>query len=44
MKLVKTIVQPRPVFFTAEQIERMNKTEGSYQYKGDKDGNKTDSH
>lgn len=31
-----------PVFFTPEEIKRMSKTEGSYQYKGDNDGKKTD--
>lgn len=38
-----TISQPHPVFFTEEEIERMSKTEGSYQYKGDSDGEESDS-
>ena len=35
MKLMirkKEVKQPRPVFFTEEQIRRMDKTKGSYQY------------
>ena len=38
---VVSSMQPRPVFFTEEQIKRMEKQEGSYQYKGDRDGKKT---
>lgn len=33
--------QPRPIFFSAEQIKRMNQAEGSYQYKGGSNGEKT---
>ena len=34
MKLLikKEVKQPKPVFFTEEQIWRMEKTKGSYQY------------
>lgn len=37
------VQQPAPVFFTPEQIERMTRQEGSYQYKGGQDGEETDS-
>ena len=43
VRKMKQVEQPAPFFFTAEQIERMSKQEGSYQYKGEKDGKKTDS-
>lgn len=36
--------QPKPIFFTPEQIKRMEKQEGSYQFKGGKDGKKTETH
>ena len=38
--------QPRPIFFSEEDVERMNRQEGSYQYKGGHDGKeiKTDGH
>lgn len=35
---------PRPVFFTEEQIKRMTKTEGSYQYKGGRHGKAVKTH
>lgn len=41
-KKAKVPQQPRPFFFSAEEIKKMNKTEGSYQFKGDKDAKKTD--
>ena len=48
MRFRKTIdpIQPRPIFFSAEEVERMNKEEGSYQFKGDDDGKEieTDGH
>ena len=34
--------QPRPVFFSAEEIERMNKQEGSYQFMGGQNENEDD--
>jgi hypothetical protein len=36
--------QPEPVFFSAEDIERMSKTEGSYQFKGGQNGEETETH
>lgn len=36
------IRQPRPVFFTAEETERMNKQEGSYRFKGGQDGKESE--
>ena len=34
--------QPRPIFFSEEEIERMNRQEGSYQFKGGCDGEETE--
>lgn len=39
---VTGIRQPRPVFFSPEDIERMNRQEGSYQFKGGSDGKETE--
>lgn len=38
---VVSSMQPRPVFFTEEQLKRMEQTEGSYQFKGDSNGKKS---
>ena len=40
---VAGIKQPRPVFFSAEEIERMSKQEGSYQFRGGQNENEDDS-
>ena len=44
MRFRKTIdpIQPRPIFFSAEEVEQMNKEPGSYQFKGDDDGKETE--
>ena len=39
---VAGLKQPRPVFFSEEEINRMNKVEGSYQFKGGHYGEKTE--
>ena len=35
---VAGVQQPRPIFFSEEEVERMNKQEGSYQFKGGQNG------
>jgi len=35
---VAGVRQPRPIFFSEEEVERMNRQEGSYQFKGGQDG------
>ena len=35
---VAGVSQPRPIFFSEEEVERMNRQEGSYQFKGGQNG------
>lgn len=34
-RIRREIIQPAPRFFTKEELEKMARTEGAYQYRGD---------
>ena len=41
---VVSSMQPKPIFFTKEQEERMASTHGSYRFKGGQDGKRSETH